>query len=144
MKTFGTITEYNSQLTLSIILIVIGLVLITLVLGFIAKGYEYNSIYEESHPISTTIFIMAGILLFAIGLATVFDRKEQNIKSCVSNNIQTAIKDNYNNVQFLNKDIKTEGYFTSNDTTYGYKISNNVLVITENGVEVNYISGEKY
>lgn len=145
METFGTITT-SSMDSLAKCLIIFGALIISIALIFITFTFM-----RENHPgerqdtfFTGYLFMLFGCLIFISGAILTATSSSSSEKSCTANNIKTAIVDNYSDAKFLNKEIETEGYFTSKHQTYGYKVSNNVLVITKNGREEKYISGDEY
>lgn len=145
METFGTITTSSMDLFAKC-LIIFGALTIFMALIFVAF-----TIMRENYPgenkndfFTGFLFIPVGCLIFMSGAILTATFSSSNEKTCTANNIKTAIVDNYSDAKFLNKEIETEGYFTSKHQTYGYKVSNNVLVITKNGREEKYISGDEY
>lgn len=138
METFGTITM-SSAYSFSKYAIIFGIIIASISLLLIVilnKKMRFSIRYE--------INAFLGSLICSVGLLSLNEASSSSKESCTANNIKAAIADNYSDAEFLGKEIETEGYFTSGNQTYGYKVSNNVLVITKNSCEVNYILGDKY
>lgn len=145
METFGTITTSSMDLFAKC-LFIFGALTIAIALIFVSCSLMLESYPGENRNAFFTgfLFIPIGCLIFMSGAILTATFSSSNEKTCTANNIKTAIVDNYSDAKFLSKEIETEGYFTSKHQTYGYKVSNNVLVITKNGREEKYISGDEY
>lgn len=138
METFGTITM-SSAYFFSKYAIIFGIIIASISLLLIVistKKMRSSSRYE------ITAFL--GSLIFSIGLLSSNVASSSSKEFCTANNIKAAITDNYSDAELLGKEIKTEGYFTSGNQTYGYTVSNDILIITKNGCEEKLISGDKY
>ena len=117
METFGTITMSSAYFFLKYVtifgIIVASISLLLIVIS--TKKMRSSSRYE------ITAFL--GSLIFAVGLLSSNTALSSSEKLCTADNIKAAIADNYSDVKFLGKEIKTEGYFLSKNQTYGYKVS---------------------
>ena len=138
METFGTITM-SSAYFFSKYATIFGIIVASISLLLIVittKKMRSSSRYE--------ITALLGSLIFSIGLLSSNAVSSSSKEFCTANNIKAAITDNYSDAELLGKEIKTEGYFISGNQTYGYKVSNDILIITKNGCEEKFISGTKY
>jgi hypothetical protein len=80
--------------------------------------------FDYKHLVISFIAIIVFTICFSITLNTLGIQKDRD-------KIRTILYDNYENVEFVGNDSKTNGYFKVNDITYKYDYNSmmNVLKI---------------
>lgn len=128
---------FGTRLADSTLFIAIGIALtLVLIISF--------CIWLKKNDIAETICLTLCIIVIVyVDAINIYSKKQG------TDNIKTAIRDNYNNaenilVQFDRSTKNNKGYFTSGDKNFSFEVINNTLVIKNGETVVKYISGDNY
>ena len=84
--------------------------------------FDYKPIINSHYLVISFIAIIVFTICFSITLNTLGMQKDRD-------KIRTILYDNYENVEFIDNNSKTNGYFKVNDVTYKYDYNNMMSIL---------------